>query len=502
MKRKTTGLVALALTAAIALSACGASAREPSETASVKDESVPAEASESAAVQAEPMDASASAETFSDAFSSRDLSGTWDASSAVLIALNGDSISCDSSAVTVSGSSATITAAGTYRVTGTLENGSLIADAGKEDKIQIVLDGASIHSDTFAAIYVKQADKVFLTLADGSENALSNGGTFETIDENNVDGAVFSKDDLTLNGNGKLVVTSPAKHGVVSKDDLVITGGTYEITAGAHALSGKNGVGVADGALTLTAGKDGIHAENDEDSAKGCVYLAGGTIAITAGDDGVTASGLLQMDGGSLDVTASEGMEGNYIRVNDGAIRIQASDDGINAARKSGAGTPTVEINGGDISVTVGAGDTDGIDANGNLIITGGTISVNGNSAFDIDGTVSFTGGTVIINGQRVDSIPNQMGGGRGGFGAAGRKGGGRPADGQGRPADAQTGATPDMKPNRSRGTSGNADNPNGTQENGTQEGVMGRKGKDGKRQRNTETPSPAPSAPDNAAFI
>lgn len=483
MKRKTTGLVALALTAALSLSACGASP-DASAAVPVSDTTISAENSgdtsgaESSALQAETVDVSVSPDTFSN----RDLSGTWDAASAVLIALDGDSISCNSDAVTVSGAVATIAAAGTYRVTGTLGNGSLVVDAGKEDKVQIVLDNASIHSDTFAAIYVKQADKVFLTLADGTENALSNGGTFEAVDENSVDGAIFSKDDLTLNGTGKLLVNSPDKHGVVCKDDLAITGGTYEVTAGGHALSAKDGIGIAGGTFSIRAGKDGIHAKNDEDSTKGNIYLAGGTITITADDDGVTASGILQMDGGTLDVTAYEGMEGNYIRVNDGVIRVQATDDGINAAQKSGAGTAAVEINGGDISVTVGQGDTDCIDANGNLIITGGTVSVTGNSGFDIDGTVTFTGGTVIVNGQQVDSIPNQMGGrgGRGGFGGFNANGRNR------RPESGQANGFPD------------ANQPSETQEST----VQGKGKRRMKEQNNAEKPSGALPALDNAAFI
>ena len=347
-------------------------------------------------------------------FSNRDLSGTWDASTAVTLTLNGASIACDSGAVTLSGSTATITGAGTYVLSGTLDNGCIVVDAGKEDKVQLVLNGVEIQSADFAAIYVKQADKVFVTLADGTTNTLSNGGTFDKRDENSVDAVIFSKDDLTLNGDGALNVTSPAKHGIVSKDDLVITGGVYQITAKNHALSGKDAIAVSSGIFMLDAGKDALHAENDEQPVN--IYLTGGNFAIKAGDDGVTATGTLQIDGGTLDIAAPEGMEANYVRINDGAIRIQASDDGINASRKSGAGTPAIEINGGEVTVAVGSGDTDGIDTNGNLIITGGVISVTGNSAFDVDGQITFTGGSVTVNGQQVDTIPNQQFG-RGGMG-------------------------------------------------------------------------------------
>ena len=122
--------------------------------------------------------------------------------------------------------------------------------------------------------------------------------------------------------------------------------------------------------------------------------------------------------------------------ISGGDITIAASDDGINAARKSSAYTPTVEITGGTVTITMGAGDTDGIDSNGNIIITGGTISVNGNSAFDYDGSATFTGGTVYVNGQQVTTLPNQMMGGRGGMmggqGGFGGMGGQSGTDGQG----------------------------------------------------------------------
>lgn len=378
---------------------------------------------------AEPApDAAETLEAF--AFSNRDLSGEWDPSGAVRVSLDGASVSADSDAVSVSGAVATISAAGTYLLSGSLDDGSIIVDADKADKIQLVLDGVSIRSNDFAAIYVKQADKVFLTLADGSENVLSNGGTFTNIDDNDVDGVIFSKDDLTLNGSGQLTISASPKHGIVCKDDLAITGGTYEITADACGIAGKDSVGIAGGAFAIQAGKDGIRAKNGDDSAKGNLYLSGGTFAIKAADDGITATGVLQIDAGTLYIAASEGLEGNYIKINDGAIQIQVSDDGINATRKSGAHTPTIEINGGTISVAVGAGDTDGIDVNGPLIITGGAIDVTGNSAFDVDGSVTFTGGTVTINGQQVDSIPTQGFGGRGGIGGWGRNFGGQAPNG------------------------------------------------------------------------
>ncbi|MBQ8952533.1 MAG: carbohydrate-binding domain-containing protein, partial [Clostridia bacterium] len=141
----------------------------------------------------------------------------------------------------------------------------------------------------------------------------------------------------------------------------------------------------------------------------------------------IHANSVVQIDGGSLTITAAEGIEATYIQINGGAISIQASDDGINAAQKSKAYTATVEINDGDITVVMGVGDTDGIDSNGNIIVNGGTVNVTGNSTFDYDGTAQYNGGTIIVNGQQVNAIPNQMMGGRGGMNSGrGSMGGGK----------------------------------------------------------------------------
>ena len=180
----------------------------------------------------------------------------------------------------------------------------LVVDAPDTAKVQLVFDGVPITSRTSAALYVLEADKVFLTLAEGTENALSNGGEFVAVDDNNIDAALFSKQDLTLNGAGSLTVTSPAGHGVVCKDDLVITGGTYTVYAASHGIDANDSVRIADGLLTLDAGKDGIHAENNDDASLGYVYISGGTLRIEAEGDGVSAGSTMQLEGGSLDTVS------------------------------------------------------------------------------------------------------------------------------------------------------------------------------------------------------
>ena len=186
-----------------------------------------------------------------------------------------------------------------------VDQGDLIGHV-RIDKVQLVLDSVDINCDTSAALYVKAADKIFVTLASDSENTLSNTNDFVAIDDNNIDAVIFSKDDLTLNGSGTLTVTAKYGHGIVSKDDLVITSGTYQITAAKHALSGQDSVRIADGILTLNAGTDGIHSENTDDDTKGFIYIANGDISITADSDGFDAEETLQVDGGNIEVYAGD----------------------------------------------------------------------------------------------------------------------------------------------------------------------------------------------------
>ena len=419
--KKILGIVLAAVLAVTVCTACGADRSASATMADADSASVQTQAAALTATESKTEETAAS-----ELFSKRDLSGDYDASEALAITLTGSSAQADSDAVQISGSTVTITAEGTYLLTGTLENGSVIVDVSKEEKVQLVLDGVTIHSETFAAVYVRQADKVFITLAEGSTNVLSNGGTFTQIDDSNVDAVIFSRDDLTLNGSGTLQISSPGGHGIVGKDEVTITGGTYQIAAANHAISGKDSIAISGGSFALAAYKDGLHSENDDDDTLGNITITGGDFVIQVYDDAIHATCQLQIDGGSFDITAAEGLEATFIQINDGVINIQASDDGINAARKSSACIPTVEFNGGTVTIVMGAGDTDGVDSNGNIIVNGGVINVTGNSTFDYDGAAQFNGGTIIVNGTVTNSIPNQMMGGgmRGGMmGGKGRMG-------------------------------------------------------------------------------
>lgn len=332
-----------------------------------------------------------------DMFTKRDLAGNYDESEAVKITLSGKTAACNSSNVQIEDGVVTIKAAGVYVLSGTFTDGTIVVDAGDDDKVQLVLDGVSITAADYVAIYAKNADKVFVTLAEGAGNSLTVSGDYVQTDDNNVDAVIFAKCDLTLNGTGSLTVKDNTGHGIVSKDDLVVTGGTYTIYSQDHCLNGKDSVRIADGTFNLSCDEDGIHAGND-DQQDGYVYIEGGDINISVGDDAIHAEGLLIITGGDIDVSKScEGVEGDKILVTGGDIDVISSDDGFNAAGgSSGSGDNHDGFGGGP---GMGGVDMDA-DNDAYILITGGTININANGdGIDSNGYIGITGGSVYVLG-------------------------------------------------------------------------------------------------------
>lgn len=342
-----------------------------------------------------------------DLFSNRDLEQTADLTDATTLTLQDNQ-------------DINITQEGVYVITGSASNVTVTVNAPEDAKVQLVLDNASITNTDTPAIYVIEADKVFVTTTD-SENTLSVTGTFVADGETNLDAVIFSKSDLVMNGLGILNITSATANGISAKDELKFTGGTYNLTTKADSIEANDSILVYDGVFNIDTAKDGLHSENEDDTSLGYIYILNGTFTITAADDAIHGTSLVQIDGGTITVVSCmEGIEGTYIQINDGTITISSNDDGINASNKSSSYDVVIEVNGGNIDVTMASGDTDGFDANGSIYINGGTISVTGNSAFDADVVAQLNGGDVTVNGSKITEIV-QTGPGGGGFGGGKR---------------------------------------------------------------------------------
>lgn len=340
-----------------------------------------------------------------------DVNASYDASQAVTIQLSDGKTTISGSGATVSGQVVTISKAGTYVISGSIQAGQLIVNANKEEQVHIILNGVSITSKLGPAIWVKSAEKVIMTLANGTVNTIKDSSTYtleEGEDEPNA--AIFSKEDLSINGTGTLNVTGNYADGIRSKDTLLILDGTLNVAALRHTLNGKDAVGLFGGNIILNSGEDAIHSSTQ-------VRVKEGQLSITAGDDGIHADAVLTVDGGSISILKSyEGLESANITINGGDIQVSADDDGLNAAGgKDGsalAGQPIeknfstsaayfIQVNGGKLNVNANG---DGIDANGSIYMTGGTVVVSGptndgNGALDYDQVCEISGGTLAIAG-------------------------------------------------------------------------------------------------------
>lgn len=317
-------------------------------------------------------------------FTANDRNADWDRNGAAQITLTGDSGSVKGNGAYISGGDVHILYAGTYILSGELSDGSVIIEAGSKDKIWLLLDGVSLHCEDSAALLVEQAGKVFLTLAGRTENTISSGAAYKADAVSaGIDGAVYSRDDLTVNGSGALRVTGGYRHGIVCNDDLVITGGTIDITAAQDGIHANDSARFMEASITITAGDDGVSVSNDEGT--GYIYVESGSISIPS---------------------CYEGFEAIDITIAGGTLDIRPTDDGINA---NGQGESRINISGGDITIINETGhDADGLDSNGDIEISGGRllVSVNGsgsNAAIDYGsengGTCLISGGTVVAAG-------------------------------------------------------------------------------------------------------
>ena len=340
-------------------------------------------------------------------FTDRELAGTWETKNAVSIAGHGNTCEISGKGAALDGTTLTIADEGVYILSGEFIDMLIVVAAGDKDKVQIVLDGAVITSSTGPAIYVKNADKVFITAAEGTENLLADGTDYDVSDgETALDAALFSKADLCLNGAGRLTIQGSFKHGVVSKDDLIITGIDLTVEAASTAVDGKDCVMMQGVHAAITAGSNGIRSDNAEDEGRGYIYLLDSTLTITAGTDGIQAEKLLRADNADLTITTGTGSgevtrsftspwggrggRGGWGGFDRGSTT--AAEGSWKALKSAG----DLELNGGTYVID---SQDDCIHANNDLTITDGVFTLkSGDDGIHADNELLISGGDIVIH--------------------------------------------------------------------------------------------------------
>ena len=341
--------------------------------------------------------------TSSDLFSDRDLSGTYDEEESIKITLT-DQIQ-------------TISSGGVYHISGSLENGQIIVDCGDDDKVQLVLDDVSISCEYSAPIYIKNADKVFVTLAYSTENYLSvNADLSDNADS--VDSVIFSKSDITFNGSGILNISSDYTHGIVGKEDVVFAGGSYNVNAAKDGIQANDSVRTINTQIDIVSGKDGIQTKNDEDEGKGfiyCestnlnldtgedaisttnyVYIVSGNYEIDSDTDGISADTFVKILGGTFNITTGGGYHKvlKSITLGEGSSNTISVTDELTESMKAIKATDII-LEQGDLTIST---YEDAFNANNNIIISDGTIVINaGDEALTAKNTVVISGGVITI---------------------------------------------------------------------------------------------------------
>jgi len=327
-------------------------------------------------------------------------------------------------ATELSGSEINITSDGTYTVSGDITY--ITVNADDKAKIQIVLQNANINNPDGPAIYISAADKVFITLDEGSENSVTDGSGYSYSADVDADGAIFSRADLTINGKGSLEVNANNKHGIVSKDDLVIVSSKINVRSAKVGLNGKDCVKVSDAELKITAGSDGIRSDNDEDEQRGYIYFESGSADITSGNDGIQAEAAVRIDTAKISINAgggsgtglsdsTESFKGikasSDIIIYDGEYSVNSKDDCIHSNN-------TICITDGNFSLSSG---DDGIHADTDLAVTGGSIKISKSYEGLESSRIFISGGSIDVTAS--DDGLNAAGGNDGSAVQGGRPG-------------------------------------------------------------------------------
>ncbi len=383
---------------AVILSACGDSSASPSD---VSSSAATSEQSNETSEQAVGTDL-----TGKVAYDNDDYDTDWSKESSTVIELNGTDANISGSGAAVKDGSITITAAGTYVLSGKWNDGQIVVDVQDKGVVQLVLNGAVIHNSVSAPIYVKEAGKTVITLQEGTENIVSDGETYAysdaSTDEPNA--SIFSKDDLTFNGKGKLTVHGNYNNGITSKDELKLTGGTIDIHAVDDGLMARDMVAVQQAAITIEAGGDGIKTTNDTDASKGFIAIEGGTFNIKAGSDGIQGASSVLFGGGSYTIVSGGGSKNGRVKTDNNrpgpwgnrtAQSANQLEETESQSAKAVKATADIVVNSGTFNIDSA---DDAIHGNSHITITGGDFDINsGDDGIHADASITIIGGTMAI---------------------------------------------------------------------------------------------------------
>ena len=436
------GILTIALTLMLALSACSSpdsttQSATTAETAGAEVESTLA-STDTLTDSTETVTAEipVNGETHDDA-----ADYTWDAAEEITVQLNGDSITAGSPDVVIDGSTATITAAGTYRLSGSLSDGQVIVETEDKDTVRLILDGVEITSASSAPIYISKADKTILVLAEGSVNTITDGSSYVLADpeSDEPNAAIFATSDLTITGTGSLEVNGNYNDGIATKDGLILAAGSISVSAVDDGIRGKDYVYVKEGGITVTAQGDGIKSDNDTDTSKGFITIDLGRIEVTSGGDAISAQTNVLVSGGELILDAGGGSDavidenlsakgikgGSSVTITNGIVTIDSADDSLHSNN-------SITINNG--VVTLSSGD-DGMHADTALTINAGDVRVLKSYEGIESAVITLNNGSVKVNasddGINISGGVDGSGMLPGGHPFGGKQGSGGPPPGQ-----------------------------------------------------------------------
>lgn len=327
----------------------------------------------------------------------------WITSEVVSVQLNGNSIVENSDGATTNGGIITITSAGNYSFSGSLTNGQIIVDTQDEAIVRLVLNGVNINCSSSSPIYVKNAKKVLIVLADNTSNIVKDGSvyTFANSSETEPNAAIFSLADLTIFGNGSLDVTGNYNDAIASKDGLIIKSSTIKVTAKDDGIRGKDYLVIKGGTINVSASGDGLKTDNTEDKSKGYISIENGKITISSGLDCMDAETDVIISSGEFNLTSGGGsgktVSGTTsakaikgivsVVINNGNFNISSADDAIHS-------NVMVSIHNGRIDVSSG---DDGIHADSVLTINDGIISITKSYEGIESAILTINNGTIHI---------------------------------------------------------------------------------------------------------